>query len=348
MLLLGLRAGTRSNVAFRPKGEVTRYEFRLLMHMLVLRGRVRAGHQADVVELARRQVSAGSRASALTAFMAGYRRVAGTEHFLLVSTWESDRAALEIVGVDGQDVGRTADGTIDIDRVDAYELITPAFTGILDAPGAVIRFSEARLQPGRRDALRSWLQSKRRELRGQEWLLAWAIGERAATEGPPQLVSASGWASPLLIEQFGDPGRASGAALFADLDEFVADFHTERYQALELGLSGALADAHARRVIAARFRSEDVAKSARASLAESVGSASENSISIARLGGADYGTEPRILVARVTLGDYGKAERVIVDLGGQVILAHDELASDESLPQGDTTSLGGPESLAST
>lgn len=318
------------------------------MHMLVLRGRVHDGHEPDVAELARRQVSAGSRTSGLIAFMAGYRRIERAERFVLVSTWESEQAALDIVGADVRHPALTAGGAIDIDRVDGYQLMTPAFAGTLDAPGAVIRFSEARIRAGREEALRAWLQAKRRELRGQQWLLARAMGERTAADGSKWLACASGWASPLLIEQFGDSGRAPGAALFADLDEFVTDFQAERYQAIELALSDALADGAARRVIAARFRSEDAAQHARSSLAESVASARENSISIARLSGADDGTEPRILVARVTLNDYGRAERVIVDLGGQVILAHDERTSDESPLQGDPPSLHGPQSLAAT
>jgi heme-degrading monooxygenase HmoA len=318
------------------------------MHMLVLRGRVRDGNQPDVVELARRQASAGNRTPGLIAFMAGYRRVARAERFVFVSTWKSERAALEIVGVNGDHAARAARGAVDIDRVDAYRLVAPAFAGILDAPGAVIRLSEARLRPGRHAALRRWLEAKQRELRGQHWLMAWAMGERADADGSQRLACASGWASPLLIEQFGNPGRAAGAALFADLDGFFADFHTERYQAIELALSDTRADASARRVIAARFRSEAAAQHARSSLAESIGSASENSMSVARLSSAEDGTEPRILVARVTLGDYGHAERVIVDLGGQVILAHDELVSDEPALQGDIPSLQSPRSLAAT
>jgi heme-degrading monooxygenase HmoA len=330
------------------------------MYMRVLRGQVLDGHEPDFVELSRRQASAGARARGMIAFMAGYRRVEHAECFVLVSTWESERAARRRGYTGSGRAARSLAAAIRVERVDTYELIPPAFAGVLDAPGAVIRLSEAWLRPGRREALLSWLRAKNRELHGQHWLMAWAMGEHAGPDGAHRLACASGWASPLLIEQFGDPGRTPGAALFADLDEFVTDFRAERYQAIELALPDTLTGAGARRVIAARFHSEDAAQAARGYLAQSVASASENSISIARMGGVDDGTEPRILVARVTVGDYGYAERVIADHGGQVVLAHDELSSDElisdepsappdarSVP-GDGPSLPGPQSLATT
>jgi heme-degrading monooxygenase HmoA len=323
------------------------------MHMRVLRGRVFDGREPDFVELSRRQVAGGARAPGLLAFMAGYRRSRRTERtgtaerFLMVSTWEDEAAAQAVTGATAESATQSLAGIVEVESVGGYELIPPVFTGILDAPGAVIRLSEARLRPGGRDELLRWLHAKEREVRSQRWLMGWAMGERREPDGAQVLISASAWASPLMIEQFGEPGRAPGLALFSELDDLVTDFHVERYQAIEMALPATLADVGGRRVIAARFDSEEDALSARATLAESVVSASEAGISVARLSADVEGdTEPRILVARVSMADYPVAERMIADLGGQVILAHDDLAEDQ--PANGDQQLNGSESLATT
>lgn len=306
------------------------------MHMRIVRGRVLDGHEPDFVALSRRLVPSEAWATRPVSFMAGYRRVEGSDRFLLVSTWEGEPPATE-----------TLAGAFDVERVDDCKQMGPSIAGIVDSPGAVIRLTEARLRSGKREALIQWLKAKEREMRGQRWMIACALGERTDSVGTDWLMSASGWASPLLIEQFGESDRPAAAALFADFDEFVTDFHVERYQAVELALS-TLAEAGARRVIAARFGSEREARSARSSLTRAVPSASRRGISVAHLSAAhDDRGEPCILVARVSFTDYPFAERMIADLGGQVVLAHDELGEDDPSLEG-RESLGGPGSLATT
>jgi quinol monooxygenase YgiN len=297
------------------------------MLLRIVRGRVLEGRENSFVELSRRQVAEGARSPGLLTFMGGYRRVGGTDEFVLISTWESEEAARQTAG--GERSPRAAqilEGTAVIERVESYTLRPPVFRGILDAPGAVIRVSEARIRPGKRDALYSWLEQQDRTMRTTRLLLGWALGEREV-DGEYLVAAVSAWPSPLMIEALAEPGRQD-RSLFAAVDEFVEDITLVQYQALELELPTQLADVGSRRVVAARFDSETDAQKARDALSSNAESANEAGISVARLASDLRPPEERadhhVLVARVSLADYPQAERLIADHGGQVILAADE------------------------
>jgi quinol monooxygenase YgiN len=298
------------------------------MLLRIVRGRVHDGRTSAFIDVCRRQVVEGARAPGLITFMGGYRRIGGDEEFALISAWESEHSATSATG--GNDSARTAENLKDVATIDSterYQLHPPVFEGILDAPGAVIRVTQATILPGKREALYAWLEQKEREIRTTRLLLGWAMGERVV-DGEFQVTAASAWPSPLVIESLAEPGRA-GMGLFAAVDEFVTDLQLVQYQAIELQLPRQLADVGLRRVLAARFDSESAANGARDALASTAESAAEAGISIARLASdtglsVGDGEDRHVLVARVSLADYPQAERMIADHGGQVILAVDE------------------------
>ena len=297
------------------------------MLLRVVRGRVLQGQEAEFVQISRRQLAQGARTPGLLAFMGGYRRVGGTDEFALISAWESDADTVHVN--DGEGSPRVATVLKDvatIERVEQYELHPPIFRGILDAAGAVIRLSEARIRPGKRNALYAWLAEQDRQLHTTRMLLGWALGERVV-DGEYQVTAASAWPSPLMVEALAEPGRAD-TSLFAAVDEFVEGISLVQYQAIELQLPRQLADVASRRVVAARFDSAEAAQDAREALTTGADSANEAGISVARLASdapaASGASDRHVLVARVSLADYLQAERLIADHGGQVILAADE------------------------
>jgi hypothetical protein len=297
------------------------------MLLRVVRGQVVHGREAEFVETSRRQVAEGARLPGLLAFMGGYRRMGGVDEFALISAWESEENISQIVADDGSPrVMSVLKDVATITRVEEYELHPPVFRGMLDAPGAVIRLSEAKIRPGKRDALYAWLEQKDRELRATRTLLGWALGERLV-DGEYQVTAASAWPSPLVIEGLAEPGRQD-MSLFAAVDEFVEGTSLVQYQAIELRLPSQLADVASRRVVAARFDSEEAAHEAREALTTGAESSTEAGISVARLASdapsTGIGGDRHVLVARVSLADYLHAERLIADHGGQVILAADE------------------------
>jgi hypothetical protein len=300
------------------------------MLLRVVRGQVLHGREAEFVEISRRQLAGGARTPGLIAFMGGYRRVGGADDFALISVWESEADAVQSTGGDGSPL--TANALKDVatlDRIEQYELQPPVFRGILDAPGAVIRLSELRIRPGKRDALYAWLTQQERQMHMTRMLLGWALGERLV-DGEYQVTAASAWPSPLMIEALAEPGRAD-RMLFAAVDEFVEVISLIHYQAIELRLPSQLSDVASRRVVAARFDSEAAAQGAREALTKNADSAIEAGISVARLASdvrpASEAGDRHVLVARVSLADYPQAERMIADHGGQVILAADEKSS---------------------
>jgi quinol monooxygenase YgiN len=306
------------------------------MLLRIVRGRVHDGRTSAFVDVCRQQVAEGARTPGLITFMGGYRRIGGGEEFVLVSAWESERAAASATG--GRDSPRIAANLKDvatIESIERYQLRPPVFRGILDAPGAVIRVIHATVRPGKREALYAWLEQQDREIKTTRLLLGWALGERLV-DGGYQVSAVSAWPSPLVIESLAEPGRA-GMTLFAAVDEFIADPQLVQYQAIELQLPLGLADVGSRRVLAARFDSESAANGARDALTASAESASEAGISIARLASdtglaVAPGTDRHVLVARISLADYPQAERMITDHGGQIILAADEKIPPPSSP----------------
>ena len=168
-----------------------------------------------------------------------------------------------------------------IEPVELYRLVPPFFRGLLDQPGAVIRLSSAVLKPGMRDALYKWLDQKEREIRATRLLLGWAMGERVVGD-QLHLMAISAWPSPLLIEALAEPGR-QGMPLFAEVEQFISDAVVTQYQAIELQLPARLSDVASRRVVAARFDSEEAAGRAREAISVACVSANEAGISVAKL-----------------------------------------------------------------
>jgi quinol monooxygenase YgiN len=298
------------------------------MLLRLVRGRVHDGRTSEFVDVCRRQVAEGARSPGLLTFMGGYRRVAGADEFVFVSAWESESSAAEATG--GADSPKTATNLKDIasvDSVERYLLRPPIFRGMLDAPGAVLRVTKARVRPGKRDALFEWLEQSEREFKTTRLLLGWTLGERLV-DGEYEVSAVSAWPSPLVIESIAEPGRAD-TTLFAAVEEFITDASLVQYQSIELQLPRGLADVGSRRLLAARFDSESAANLAREALTIAAESSNEAGISIARLASdvglaLAAGTDRHVLVARTSLSDYPQAERLIADYGGQVILAADE------------------------
>lgn len=291
------------------------------MLLRVVRGRVARGRETDFIAVCRRQVSDGARSPGLMAFFAGYRRVDGTDEFVIASTWETEEDAARTAGEDGSP--RAADalaGIAKIDSVDRYQLLEPTFRGIVDAPGGVIRLSRAVLRPERRQAFLAWLTARDPDLRRQRLLVGWALGEQVDGDAT-QVIAVTAWPSPLVIESLAEPGR-DGTSLFAATDQFVTDTTVEQYTAIGLELPDELADISSRRVIAARFASRDAADAAAADLEKEVPSARETPIAVAALGapGTAADVSSYLVVARVTGADYPVAERLIADHVGEVIL----------------------------
>src|SRR6266571_4431890 len=172
------------------------------MLVRVLRGRVLDGRENDFIDLSRRQVAVGARSPGLVAFMSGYLRAGGAEHFIMVSTWENAADAVRAAGDDDHPKALdTLSGVIELEELATYDVMEPVYRGILDAPGAVVRYGTATVRPGKRDALFAWLERTEREIRAQRWLLGWVLGERKEDDGI-RVGAVSAWASPLLIEQF--------------------------------------------------------------------------------------------------------------------------------------------------
>src|SRR5687767_7515825 len=116
------------------------------MSLRVVRGRVEPGRSSEFIDICRWQVAQGARTPGLLTFMGGYRRVEGIDEFVLASAWESQAAAELATGVDTN--LRAAVNLRDvatIDSLDQYDLLPPLFRGILDAPGAVLRVTQARI-----------------------------------------------------------------------------------------------------------------------------------------------------------------------------------------------------------
>ena len=250
------------------------------MILRVTRGVVAAGREAEFAAICRRQVSDLGRAPGLAAFLSGYRRIDGTDQYILAATWDSEDAAVQAAGAqDKPKVVERLDGVASVDSFEVYDLIEPAFRGMVDAPGGVVRFSTGRVSIAGRARFLAWLRNPPRDKAQQiqRLMLGWAIGERHAPDGESvEVVAVSAWPSPLVIEAIADPGR-QGAPLYAEMDEFAIDFHVDQYRALALDLPDDMADIGSRRVIAARFAArsaaEATAASLRAAMASSTGRA---------------------------------------------------------------------------
>jgi hypothetical protein len=304
------------------------------MLLRITRGRVLPGREEHFIAISRQQVEQGARSPGLLAFMGGYRRIEGTDEFILVSSWLDDESVVRSVGDRPIEQPRSSDVLADvatIEQVDHYTMLEPIHRGMLDAPGAVLRYATATLQPGRLPDLLRWMKEKDREINATRILLGWALGHRVE-RGREVVASVSAWASPLQIEAVAEEGRAAGGALFAAVEQFVTDISVANYQAIELKLPAALADLGGRRLIAARFSSAEAAAEAKATLEQRFESAREAGVFTARLGSAGHQGEQLVLVARITLAEHAHAQRQIVDLGGQVLYETDEARAEGSAP----------------
>ena len=303
------------------------------MLLRIIQGTVRSGRESDFVALCRRQVADLGRSPGLLTFMAGYRRVTGVDRFILAATWESEAAAVAAAGEHDRPTAADVMSEIaDVESVELYDVIPPAFTGIVDAPGGIIRVTRTRVtRDGRVEPL-DWLSRQRRRGRDdtQRLLLGWALGQRRASHGDGiDIVAVSAWPSPLVIESIADPGR-HGTSLYSALDEVAPAATSEQFRAIGLDLPDELADLGSRRIIAARFETRRGADDAQCELVAALALDSGAQLTVAPLGapGRDSDAGGFVLVARVALRDYGRAERLIADLGGDVILSQPDVASD--------------------
>jgi hypothetical protein len=303
------------------------------MLLRVIRGTVSAGRESDFVAVCRQQVADFGRAAGLVAFISGYRRVDGVDEFVLGSTWESDELAASVAGAADNPVaaGRLS-GIATIGRLDVYDVVEPAFRGIVDAPGGVVRFTSGKVANEDHARMISWLRNPRgdRAKDIQHLMLGWAVGERPTDDGTGvEVVALSAWPSPLVIEAIADPNR-SQAPLYAEIDDFAADFHVDVYRAIGLELPDAMADIGSRRVIAARFSERQAADEAALALTGAVARPHDAHISVAPLGapGQAASDGSYVLVARVAINEFGRAERLIADQGGEVILSQRETMGD--------------------
>jgi hypothetical protein len=295
----------------------------------IVRGRVLQGKEADFIERCRARVAVRARTPGLLSFMAGYRRVEGSDRFVLISSWASAGDAGRAAGPASRPLAvETFADVAEVGSVDEYDLLQPSAEGILDAPGAVLRLTSANIRPNRHDDLFRWLNERGRALRAEQLMLAWAMGERTASD-QEQVVAATAWASPLVIEALAEPGRA-GKSLFAAVDEFVTDTEVEHFHAIELRLPEGLIDLSSRRLIAARFNTRESAGGAQQALATSLQSTSETPISLAPLGSpGNAPDQAHLLVARVRMAEYAPAERIIVEHEGEILLTATEPAPRE-------------------
>ncbi len=298
------------------------------MIIRLIRGRVLAGRESDFVHLCREQVADGARAPGLISFFPGYHRVDGRDRFVLASTWDSAESAEAVAGAPESPRARTVLADVaELENVEVYEAIEPTFRGIVDAPGGVVRVSTAFVQTGRRADLFSWLAANGQSRQPQRLVLGWAMGERQVN-GRDQILAVSAWPSQLVIEALSEPGSATGL-LFANAEDFVSEVAVEQYQAIGLELPDELADVGARRVLAARFATRELADAAGAALVRDVPQAGDAPISVAPLGAPGTATDVAswILVVRVSMADYPRAERLIADHHGDVVLATRESAT---------------------
>lgn len=299
------------------------------MLLRVIRGTVNAGRENDFAAVCRDQVADLGRSPGLLAFISGYRRVDGFDQFIVASSWESEEQARHALGEVASPIANDLlAGVAEVDKVDVYEVIGPAFRGIVDAPGGVVRFTSGSVATDNRARMLAWLNNPPRDRAKdiQHLMLGWAIGQRAGPKADSiEVVAVSAWPSPLVIEAIADPGR-TGAPLYAEIDDFAADFHVEVYRAIGLELPDAMSDLGSRRVLAARFRARDAADAAANALSSAVTRPREAQISVAPLGAPGEATNDGsyVLVARVAINEYAGAERLISDNGGEVILAQRE------------------------
>src|SRR4051794_809429 len=228
----------------------TRESARMLLRLI--RGDVAAGREADFVDVCRRQAIGRARAPGLVSFFAGYQRVDGHDRFVMAAVWDTEADAVNAGGEPNQPaVVEILAGVATVDSFDVYTVVDPAFRGIVDAPGGVVRITTARASAESGDAMFRWLAGQPRGRAGmaQRLLLGWALGRREVVGADEvEIVAVSAWPSPLVIEAVADPGR-TGAPIFADIDQFNANVVVEQYQALAFDLPDALSDAASRRVI---------------------------------------------------------------------------------------------------
>jgi|SRR4051794_24420891 hypothetical protein len=314
------------------------------MLLRLIRGNVAAGREADFVAMCRQQAIDRARAQGLVSFFTGYQPAAGHDKFVMAAVWDSEADAVQ-AGGDAHQPAIVAifDGVATVESFDVYDIIEPAFRGVVDAPGGVVRVTTARVSSGGLKELLHWLvaQPRGRASTTQRLLLGWALAQRQLGDSEEiEVVAVTAWPSPLVIEAVAEPGR-TGATLYADIDRFTDDVRVEQYRAVALELPDALSDVGSRRVIAARFDSGAAADAAAAGLHAALGSPQEANISVAPLGapGAPADALSFIVVARVSISEYARAERLIAQLSGEVILSQPDTtekvatkSSDESFP----------------
>src|SRR4051794_14132636 len=314
------------------------------MLLRLIRGNVAAGREADFVAMCRQQAIDRARAQGLVSFFTGYQPAAGHDKFVMAAVWESEADAVN-AGGDAHQPAIVAifDGVARVESFDVYDIIEPAFRGVIDAPGGVVRVTTARVSGAGLEHLMHWLvgQPRGRASMTQRLLLGWALGQRpVAGSDEIEVVAVSAWPSPLVIEAIAEPGR-TGATLYADMDRFTDNVHVEHYRAVALELPDALSDVGSRRVIAARFDTREAADATAAGLKAAVASPHDANISVAPLGapGAPPDVRSFIVVARVSISEYARAERLIAQLSGEIILSQPDTtekvatkSSDESFP----------------
>jgi hypothetical protein len=263
------------------------------MLLRLIRGNVIVGREADFVAVCRQQSIDRARAPGLIAFLPGYRRVDGHEQFVMAAVWDTEADAIQAGGdVDRPAVVDIFDGIAAVETFDVYSVVEPAFRGIVDSPGGVIRVTTTRVSRDTADAMFRWLaaQPRGRVSTAQRLLLGWVLGTRVVPDTEEtEVVAVSAWPSPLVIEAIADPDRA-GAPLYADIDQFGADVSVEQYRAVALELPETLSDVGSRRVIAARFDARAAADAAAAALTASIASPHDAQISVA--GGGAAGAAP--------------------------------------------------------
>ncbi len=304
------------------------------MLLRVITGTVAAGRESDFVGVCRQQIADRGRSAGLVAFMAGYRRVAGLDRFLLAATWETEADAVRAAGDEANlTVAEVMAGVATIDTFDVYDVLEPAFRGIVDAPGGVVRVSHARVSAAAHVEMLKFMCNPPRDRAAniQRLMLGWAIGERRALDGDGyEAIAVSAWPSSLAIEAVSD-GDGAAAPIYAGIDSFATDFEAEHFRAIGLELPESMSDVSSRRIIAARFETPEDAQQVARTLSAEIASARASNMSVAPLGAPGTASDVRsfILVARVAMNEYARAERLIVDEGGDVILSQMERADTE-------------------
>ncbi len=294
----------------------------------VAQGHVLGDREAEFVDICRRQIADGARERGLMGFLPGYRRVAGADRFVLASTWTTPDEMTRVAGeADRPLAAENLRGVAELESVDLYELREPVFEGILDTPGAVLRFTTATIREGRHDEWLSLGTSRLRQLVDGNLLLGWMVGVREGGDGGMEAALISAWPSPLVIEALTEPGQL--ITMFATTDRLMTDVRVEHFQAIELLLPDELGGRSTRRVVAARFNSRAEAQAARDGLLAIIADALDAPISVAPLGTPGRPQDPgeHVLVARIALAEYGRVERLIADHGGQMLLAANEGSS---------------------